>query len=238
MITVVAIDGPSGSGKSTIARQVSERLDFPYLDTGAMYRAVGLVAMQKEVAFEDAPGLVKIAAEVKLQMLDERTDGKLVPRVVANGVDITADIRTPACSQAASSIAVHPEVRERLVRRQRNWVKERNGGVVEGRDIGSVVFPDAALKVYLTANDEERAKRRQDDKLATGYSELSAEAAKAELLRRDLRDSERTASPLAVVSDSYVIDTTNKEIEDVVIDVLGELRKRCGGELPVIATQK
>lgn len=216
---VIAIDGPSGSGKSTIARIVAERLDMPYLDTGAMYRAIGLMARQRNVAFTDAAGLTALAAETKLQMLDERVDGKLKPRVIANGIDVTDEIRTPESSHASSAIAVHPTVRERLVKRQRTWVTERGGGVVEGRDIGSVVFPDAVLKIFLTASEAERAKRRNE-----------------EVSSRDERDSQRKASPLVATPDSVLIDTSGREIEDVVVEVLSELRKRYDGELPRLAS--
>lgn len=231
-MTVVAIDGPSGSGKSTVARHVAEKCDLPYLDTGAMYRAIGLVAIKKGIALHDAAAITKLATETKLMMLDDRVDGRLQPKVMANGVDVTSEIRTPEIGQAASAIGVHPEVRKRLVARQRNWVAERGGGVVEGRDIGSVVFPNAVLKVFLTANDEERARRRKSDADTVGYEHLSEEEAKAELAARDRRDSNRDASPLAVVSDSYVLDTTGREIDDVVLEILTELRTRCGGELP------
>ncbi len=231
-MTVIAIDGPSGSGKSTVARIIAESCDLPYLDTGAMYRAIGLVAKQKGVPLYDAAGIVKLAVETKLMMLDDRVDGKLQPRVMANGADVTNEIRTPEVGQAASAIGVHPEVRKRLVNRQRNWVAERGGGVVEGRDIGSVVFPSAVLKVFLTAKDEERARRRMSDSDAVGFDKLSTEETKTELEVRDKRDSSRDASPLAVVSDSYVIDTTGREIDDVVLEIFTELRKRCGGELP------
>lgn len=214
---VIAIDGPSGSGKSTVARIIAERVDIPYLDTGAMYRAVGLVARQRGVAFDDAHGLAALATETKMQLLDERRDGKLVPRVIVNGVDVTDEIRTPESSEAASAIAVHRSVRERLVKRQRTWVTERGGGVVEGRDIASVVFPDAVLKVFLTASEEERANRRNEA-----------------VTKRDERDSTRAASPLTATPDSILIDTSGRDVEDVVMEILSELRKHYGGELPVV----
>jgi CMP/dCMP kinase len=236
-MTVIAIDGPSGSGKSTIARLIAERLQLPYLDTGAMYRAVGMVALAKGVGFADSSGIEKIAAEVKLQMLDERRDGKLFPLVVVNGVDSTAEIRTPEVSQAASAVGVHPPVRERLVRRQRNWVLERKGGVVEGRDIGTVVFPDADLKVFLDASHDERVRRRAADEHAVGFDELSHGEVKRELAERDQRDSNRAASPLAVAEGALVIDTSDKDIEEVVMDIMVELRKRNGGELPMGAVR-
>lgn len=232
-MTIIAIDGPSGSGKSTVARLIAERLQIPYLDTGAMYRAVGLVALNRGIDFADGSGLEKIAAEVKLQLLDERKDGKLQPRIVINAVDSTNQIRTPEVSQAASAVAVHPAVRERLVRRQRNWIVERGGGVVEGRDIGTIVFPDADLKVFLTADDEERVRRRQLDAEAPGFESMSTDDATRELQQRDQRDSTRSASPLAVADGAMVIDTSGQDVDEIVISILAELRRRMGGQLPM-----
>lgn len=225
-MTIIAIDGPAGSGKSTVAREIAQRLNVPYLDTGAMYRAIGMVALRRDIKMGDAGALGKLAAEVKMQLLDERTEGKLRPRIIVMGIDSTDEIRTPEVSQAASGVAVHPEVRERLVRRQRNWILERGGGVIEGRDIGTVVFPDADLKVFLTANDEERAKRRLQDQGATGFNSLSTEDARAQIAERDHRDSNRSASPLAVADGAFVVDTTDKDIDTVVLEVLTELRRR------------
>ncbi len=235
-MTIIAIDGPSGSGKSTVAREIAERLRLPYLDTGAMYRAIGMVALKRDVKMGDGAALGKLAAEVKMQLLDERSEGKLRPRIIVMGVDSTTDIRTPEVSQAASGVAVHPEVRERLVRRQRNWIVERGGGVVEGRDIGTVVFPDADLKVFLTASDEERAKRRQTDTDAPGFDSLSDEDTKRQLAERDQRDSSREASPLAVADGAFVVDTSDKDIDTVVMEILTELRRRSGGSLPTETT--
>ncbi len=231
-MTIIAIDGPSGSGKSTVAREIAERLRLPYLDTGAMYRAIGMVALKRDVKMGDGVALGKLAAEVKMQLLDERSEGKLRPRIIVMGVDCTTDIRTPEVSQAASGVAVHPEVRERLVSRQRNWIVERGGGVVEGRDIGTVVFPDADLKIFLTANDEERAKRRQTDMAAPGFDSLSDEDTKRHLAERDKRDSSRQASPLAVADGAFVVDTSDKDVDTVVMEILAELRRRSGGSLP------
>lgn len=226
-MTVIAIDGPSGSGKSTAARLIAERLELPYLDTGAMYRSVALVALRREIDLNDAKTLAKIAVETKIQLLDDRDDeGKIRAQVLVNGVDATLDIRTPEISQAASAIAVHHAVRERLVRRQQNWVKERGGAVVEGRDIGSVVFPHATLKVFLTAGEHERMHRRRSDSHAPEFAELSAQEAVAEMAQRDRRDSTRHASPLVVPEDAFVVDTTGMKIDDVVDVILLEVRER------------
>ncbi len=232
-MTIIAIDGPSGSGKSTVARELAERLHLPYLDTGAMYRVVGMVALQRNADLRDGAALGKLAAEIKMQLLDERQTGKLQPRVIVSGQDASFDIRSPEVSQAASSVAVHPEVRERLVRRQRNWVLERGGGVIEGRDIGTVVFPDANLKVFLTADDRERARRRASDAQSPAFGHMADNEAEKELAERDFRDSNRRASPLAVPDNALVLDSSTKDVDEVVLEILAALRKLFGGELPM-----
>lgn len=232
-MTIIAIDGPSGSGKSTVARALAERLALPYLDTGSMYRVVALVALRKDVRFDDDVALTKIAAETIVQFLDERTNGKLHPRVVISGADETLAIRSPEVSQGASAVAIHPTVRERLVNRQRNWVLNRKGGVVEGRDMGTVVFPDADLKVFLTADDAERTRRRVDDAHAPEFAEVGHEDTHKQMAERDARDANRAASPLKPADDAIVIDTTGVDIEDVIINILSELRRRNAGELPM-----
>lgn len=232
-MTIIAIDGPSGSGKSTIAKGLAERLRLPYLDTGAMYRAVALMASRKGIDFHDDVKLTKVAAETIMQMLDERPEGKLMPRIVIAGADETLNIRSPEISQGASAVAVHAGVRERLVSRQRNWIMNRKGGVIEGRDIGTVVFPEADLKIFLTASAEERVKRRQDDENAPEFSNLSSEQTHQELAERDARDSGRSHSPLEAAADAIVVDTSGQDIDEVIINILSELRKRCGGELPM-----
>ncbi len=231
-MTIITIDGPAGSGKSTVARALAERLSLPYLDTGAMYRVVAMVAIRRGVDFWDETSLTKIAAETKMQLLDERQNGKLNPRVVVMGVDATLDIRTPEVSQGASAVAIHPGVRERLVSRQRNWVLNRGGGVVEGRDIGTVVLPDAEIKIFLTASEEERARRRKADLSSPGFAHLSTDDVAKEMEERDKRDSTRVDSPLAVPDGALVVDTSGQDIEEVIIGILSELRARSGGELP------
>ncbi len=155
---VVAIDGPSGSGKSTVAREVAARLALHVLDTGAMYRSVALAVITARADLSDAEVCGRIAEESSIDLEDAivRLDGR----------DVSAEIRGPEVTAAVSLISAHPEVRRHLVARQRAWVEEHGGGVVEGRDIGTVVFPGAPVKVFLTASDEERAKRRQLDEAA------------------------------------------------------------------------
>ena len=204
--SVVAIDGPAGSGKSTVAKAVAERLRIDYLDTGAMYRAVAFTAMRRSVDPEDEVLVAKIAAEMSLDVAE---------RVMVDGVDATIEIRSPEVTRAVSSVAINPLVRKELVRRQREWAVDHGAGVVEGRDIGTVVFPEAPVKVYMTASDEERAQRRSQEMLDMHYDEVAADIA-----RRDHVDSTRTHAPLAVAPDAVVVDTTSSTVEQVVQLVL------------------
>jgi len=210
---VVAIDGPAGSGKSTVARAVATGLGTDYLDTGAMYRAVAFVAMRFGVDPEDVAAVAKLAADMTLEVAD---------RVLVDGVDATIEIRSPEVTRAVSTVAANPEVRKELVRRQREWAVEHDGGVVEGRDIGSVVFPGAAVKVYMTASDEERAQRRSQEMLDMHYDEVAADIA-----RRDHVDSTRQHAPLLAAPDAVLVDTTATSVDEVVELVL-ELAKKAG----------
>ena len=205
-LRVIAIDGPAGSGKSTVARAVAERLRLPYLDTGAMYRAVAFAAMRRGIDPEDAAPVADLASHVHLEV------GQTV---VVDGVDATIEIRSPEVTRAVSTVAANPDVRKQLVLRQREWVDEHGGGVVEGRDIGTVVFPEAELKVYLDAEDRERANRRSKEMLDLHYDQVAADIA-----RRDHIDSTRPASPLSVAADAVRIDTTGRDIDAVVDEVL------------------
>ena len=210
MIRVIAIDGPAGSGKSTVARMVAQRLGLDYLDTGAMYRSVAFAALEQGIDPGDAEPVARLAEKVAIEVAD---------RVVVDGVDATAAIRTPEVTRAVSAVAANPEVRRELVRRQREWAVGRSGAVVEGRDIGSVVFPDAVLKVYLTASDEERARRRAQE---MGAPDRAAEVA-ADIARRDQVDSTRAASPLTVAEGAVVIDTSGRGVDEIVEEVLAKL---------------
>jgi cytidylate kinase len=199
---LIAIDGPAGAGKSTVSRAVAERLGLDRLDTGAMYRSVAWQALSDGVDPADGAAVAKIAAAAEIEV---------GPRVTMNGHDVTGAIRTPEVSRAVSIVAAHPEVRSELVKRQRAWATEHRGGVVEGRDIGSVVFPHASLKVFLTASADERARRRGHDESATGVA------------RRDRLDSTREASPLVSAPDAHILDTTGRSVEEVVEEVLSWL---------------
>ncbi len=203
---VIAIDGPAGSGKSTVAKAVATRLDLDYLDTGAMYRAVAFAAMRRGIDPADVEPVSRLARDLELDV---------ATKVTVDGVDATIEIRSPEVTRAVSSVAAMPAVRTELVRRQREWVEAHGGGVVEGRDIGTVVFPKADLKVYLTAADGERASRRSREMLDLHYDEVAADIA-----RRDHVDSTRAASPLAVADDAVCLDTTGQSIEQVVESVV------------------
>jgi 3-phosphoshikimate 1-carboxyvinyltransferase len=198
---VIAIDGPAGAGKSTVSRAVAEALGIERLDTGAMYRAVAALALRREVPLDDLAAVAALAAAAVIAV---------GPQVVIDGLDVTDVIRSPEVGRAVSLVAANAEVRRALVARQRAWVAEHGGGVVEGRDIGTVVFPEAAVKVYLTASPEERARRRQDE-TADGVA------------RRDRIDSTRAASPLMEAPDAHLLDTTGRSVQDVVEEVLSWL---------------
>ncbi len=198
---VIAIDGPAGSGKSTLSRALAERLGIDRLDTGAMYRSVAWAVLRDGVDPVDQEAVAALARN-----LDIMVGGT----VVADGIDITEAIRGPEVSATVSAVAANPDVRAVMVTRQRSWVDARGGGVVEGRDIGSVVLPDADLKLYLTASPEVRAARR---------SEEGAEA----LARRDRLDSTRAVSPLEVPPGARVVDTGALEVEAIVEQVLAWL---------------
>lgn len=206
---VIAIDGPAGSGKSTIARAVAGRLGLDYLDTGAMYRSIAYAALRDGIDPADDAALAALVVRVAIDVDD---------KVLVDGEDATTAIRGTEVSVAVSAVAQNPAVRAELVRRQRAWAGEREGAVMEGRDIASVVLPGADLKVYLTASDDERARRRAGES-----GRLPAAEVAADIARRDHIDSSRAASPLVVADGAVVIDTTGRTIEEVVDAVLGLL---------------
>jgi 3-phosphoshikimate 1-carboxyvinyltransferase len=198
---LVAIDGPAGAGKSTVSTAVARHLGLERLDTGAMYRAVAALALERGVAPDDAAAVAALATTAEIVV---------GPQVTIDGIDVTHKIRSPEVGRAVSVVAANPEVRAQLVKRQRSWAATHGGGVVEGRDIGSVVFPDAEVKVYLTASPEERARRRHDE-------------APEGVARRDRIDSTRDASPLRQADDAHHLDTTGRTVQDVVEEVLSWL---------------
>ena len=195
---VIAIDGPAGSGKSTVSRALAARLGIERLDTGAMYRAVAWAALDRSIDPGDRAAVAALARTLSIAVGE---------RVEVDGCDVTESIRGPEVSGAVSSVAANPDVRSVLVERQRQWVAERGGGVVEGRDIGSVVFPEAAVKIYLTASTEERARRRPEEGAAA-------------VARRDRLDRTRAVSPLGVATGARIIDTTARSVADIVDEVV------------------
>ncbi len=215
----IAIDGPAGAGKTTVAREVARRLGYKYIDTGAMYRAVAWKSIQLGVPLEDADRIADIARDMDIEFRDG--DGS---RIFADGVDVSQAIRSPEVTRLSSPVSAIPGVRRRLVALQRQ-LGAVGGVVMEGRDIGSVVMPDAAVKVFLTASMDERARRRLAD-LAQSGVQLKVETLKKQIEERDLRDSTRPHSPLVRVPDAVQIDTDNLSVDQVVERILALCRER------------
>ncbi len=209
---VVAIDGPAGAGKSTVAKALANALKLKYLDTGAMFRAVTSLALSSGTDVHDEAGVSSIAVTMDLVM----EDGS----VFANGINVTADIRSIAVTNAVSTVAANPRVRSNMRDRQREWSHLNSGGVIEGRDIGTVVFPDAVLKVYLTASPRVRAERRVSE--AGG----NIDEIERSIAERDLKDSTRADSPLQESADSVLVDTSNRAIDEIVNSIVALVSDR------------
>lgn len=210
-VPLITIDGPTASGKGTIAARVAASLGFHLLDSGALYRLTALAAMQQGVDFDDESVLARVARALEVQFTDE-------PRISLRGVDVTDALRAEAVGNAASRIAVLHDVRAALVQRQRDFW-QLPGLVADGRDMGTVIFPEAQLKVYLTASVEARAQRRYKQLIEKGFS-ATMESLSADLRDRDARDMNRLEAPLRPAQDSYQLDSSDLSIDEVVTQVL------------------
>lgn len=215
-MSVIAIDGPAGAGKSTVARAVAKRLGYTYVDTGALYRALALAALRAGLSVDDAEELARLSGRIEVDLRDEM--------VFLDGEDVTARIRSKDVTEIVSSVAAHPEVRSSMGGRQRDIA--RGGGVVmEGRDIGTAIVPDATTKVFLTASLEERARRRFVQDSGGGGS---LEEVTAGIEERDRSDSTRAASPLARHADAVVVDSTGLTVDEVVDRIAAVAARRAG----------
>ena len=227
---IIAIDGPSGAGKSTVAKAVARKLGFSCLDTGAMYRAVAWQAVQNGVSLDDDAALGEVARSYDIEFVHQ--PGEPTPSgVLIGGTDVTAAIRTAEIDRAVSPVSAAPSVREALVDQQRR-IGNAGDYVVEGRDIGTTVFPQAEVKVFLTASDEERAHRRVRQNVDRGVGSIDYDEVLSDLVRRDDYDSSRETAPLVAAEDAVVLDSTGRYIEDV-IDEICRMAVSRGAEAPV-----
>jgi cytidylate kinase len=221
---IIAIDGPSGAGKSTLSRLLARELGLLYVDTGSMYRAVALAVTEAGVSTTDAEAVAEIARRVAIQLSGDPD----TLQVRLDGRDVSDEIRAEQVTHTSSIISTIPEVRREMVRRQRE-MGEQGGVVLNGRDIGTVVFPDADVKFFLTAVPEERARRRLDEE-RPGLHDQTFDEMLADINARDRRDSTRQDSPLAIAEDAVVIDTTDLSIEEVFQRMLQVVRERGGNQ--------
>ncbi len=213
---MIAIDGPAGAGKSTVARLVAEATGLPYLDTGAMYRCVALQSVRANVDSSDMEAVAALAESIEI-----RVEGL---QCLLNGVDVSQEIRTSEIASIVSVIAAHSPVRTAMRTQQQRWIQNHGGGVVEGRDIGTVVFPDADVKIFLTASPRERASRR------VRQSGGDLEEIAQNIAERDRIDSERVDSPLRPADDAIIVDSTGLDIDEVVAAIVGHFEQASGGQ--------
>lgn len=218
---IIAIDGPAGAGKSSVARKLARQLDYLFINTGAMYRAVAWKAQQSGIPLDDIERIGRLARESRIEL----TGPVDSTRVLVDGEDITESITSPQVSQAASVVSAIPAVRRALVARQQQMGSE-GGVVMEGRDIGTMVFPDADIKIYLDASSEARSRRRFDEDTARGIAVASIERMRSEIEERDLRDKSRDDSPLLQAEDAIYIDSSGLSIEEVVVRILGAVSSK------------
>lgn len=225
---IVAIDGPSGSGKSTVAKCLAGKLGYMYIDTGAMYRAVALQAKRDNIDINDSAALIRLCESVKLEFVPD--NGGL--RTILNGEDVSEAIRTPEMSMAASDISARKEVRQALLSLQRR-MGENGGVVLEGRDVGTVIFPNAEAKFFLDASLEERGKRRYKELAAKGMN-VSLEQTVEDVRKRDINDSSREIAPLKMADDAVLVDSTNIGVEEVVGKMIEVVEEKVIGEMKSI----
>jgi len=217
---IIAIDGPSGSGKSTLGRLLARALSLLYIDTGSMYRAVALAVIEANIDPSDKEAVTRLANEIDIDL--EGDPDSL--RVLLNGHDVTDQIRTESVTAMSSIVSTIPGVRRAMVERQRAIGKR--GAVLNGRDIGTVVFPDADFKFFLTANPDERAERRYKEDQLTSSSTTTLAETLADMIERDRRDSTRADSPLKVADDAVIVDSTGKSIDEVFREMMKKIRSK------------
>ena len=221
MSTAVALDGPAGAGKSSIAKRAAKALGFIYVDTGALYRTIGLAATRAQVEPVDSLQLDKLLEEIKVELTFSKDTGQIV---LLNGEDVSDEIRTPEASMMASKISAVPKVRAYLLDLQRNMAKENNV-IMDGRDIGTVVLPDAQVKIFLTASPEARAGRRYKELIEKGMS-VKYEDILSDVIERDYNDTHRDVAPLKPAEDSITVDTTELDFEQSVEAILDVIQNR------------
>lgn len=216
----VAIDGPAGAGKSTVSRAAAKAIGFIYVDTGALYRAVGVNALRKGIDTKDKAAVAASLSDISVDLVFENGEQK----VLLNGENVSSEIRTPPASMAASDVSAVPEVRAFLFDLQRDIAK-RNNCIMDGRDIGTVVLPDAKVKIFLTASPEERATRRYKELIEKG-SDVKYEDVLAELIQRDYNDSHREIAPLKPAEDGVILDTTGLSLEESVNEIIKTVKEK------------
>jgi cytidylate kinase len=217
---IIAIDGPAGSGKSTVAKELSKKLGFTYIDTGAMYRAVAYKVKQEGVNPENPEEVIRVLKEIEIKLLPSDSGTK----VILNGEDISDKIRTEEIGKIASKIARHSKVRKILVQKQREMGEKAGNAVIEGRDTGTVIFPDADIKIFMTASPEIRAKRRWKELRSRGIK-IEFDQILKEVKERDYLDQTREDSPLKPAEDAVIIDTSDKSIDQVINQILELIKK-------------